>query len=457
MLIPYYRQSRKRERTISIDEQRRAVTRWARAADVQLGEEIVEQGVSGSKGWRDRELGRAIEVCERKEAQGIVVAWQDRLSRESSLGTAEVWEALDRAGARLVCAAEGLDTATGDHELLFAIKAALNRENWKRYRANWQDARRNAVERGVHVARARLGYRRDSQGALVVDGRRRRLVVDLFELRAGGGSWHELCLLLDRRAPRPDGGAWPRQTVQGMIRSRTYLGEGEAGSRHEALVSRELWEAANQRQGKVPRFSPAPRLLTGLVRCAGCSGTMSGSLSRGGRRREPYRFYRCRGRRASGICPAPATIGCAPLDEYVWALFLERVRDAEIAAESPGAVDDSAALLDALTLAESELALYRDESLISEIGVDAYRAGLAVRQRVVDERRAEYDTRAPSLGVLRVALLEIADTADTAERRLLIASIVEHVTVERHSGCPLGERVAVRWRGDPDTLRVAPT
>jgi hypothetical protein len=42
-------------------------------------------------------------------------SWQDRLSRENGRATAEVWEALDKAGARLVCAAEGLDTATGDH------------------------------------------------------------------------------------------------------------------------------------------------------------------------------------------------------------------------------------------------------------------------------------------------------------------------------------------------------
>ena len=158
-LIPYLRQSRAKERTISIEEQRRDIRAWATAAGVELGPEVIEQNVSGSTPWRDRDLDGAIDACERGEASGVIVAWQDRLSRENGRATAEVWEALGRAGARLVCAAEGLDTATGDHEMLFTIKAAIAREQWKRYRASWERAKRNAVARGVPSGRAPIGYR----------------------------------------------------------------------------------------------------------------------------------------------------------------------------------------------------------------------------------------------------------------------------------------------------------
>ena len=137
-LIPYLRQSRRKERTISIEEQRREIQHWAAANEVRLAPEVVEQGVSGSKNWRERALGEAVDACARGDAAGVIVAWQDRLSRENGLATAEVWEALDRAGARLVCAAEGLDTASGDQEMLFTIKAAIARDQWKRYRANWR-------------------------------------------------------------------------------------------------------------------------------------------------------------------------------------------------------------------------------------------------------------------------------------------------------------------------------
>jgi hypothetical protein len=46
--------------------------------------------------------------------------------------------ALETAGGRLICVGDGLDTATGDHEMLFTIKAAIARDQWKRHRANWE-------------------------------------------------------------------------------------------------------------------------------------------------------------------------------------------------------------------------------------------------------------------------------------------------------------------------------
>ena len=69
-LIPYLRQSRAKERAISIEEQRRDVHRWAEAAGVALAAEVAEQNVSGSKPWRERALGEAVDACERGEAAG---------------------------------------------------------------------------------------------------------------------------------------------------------------------------------------------------------------------------------------------------------------------------------------------------------------------------------------------------------------------------------------------------
>ena len=156
-LTPYLRQSRRKERTISIEELRGDCEAWATQNSEALADEIIEQGVSGSKSWRERGLGEAVAACARGEAAGIIVAWQDRLSRENGLGTAEVWEALEKAGARLVVANEGLDTASGDHEMIFSIKAAIARDQWKRHRANWERARRASVERKVFPGRTPIG------------------------------------------------------------------------------------------------------------------------------------------------------------------------------------------------------------------------------------------------------------------------------------------------------------
>ena len=119
-LIPYLRKSSREDPTESQARQRRAIQTWAASNDVTLAPEVWEPGVSGSTSWRERGLGAAIEACARGEAAGIVVEEQNRLSRENGLATAEVWDAMQQAGARLVCTAEGLDTANGDHEFSFA-------------------------------------------------------------------------------------------------------------------------------------------------------------------------------------------------------------------------------------------------------------------------------------------------------------------------------------------------
>jgi DNA invertase Pin-like site-specific DNA recombinase len=75
-----------------------------------------------------------------------------------------VWEPLEQAEARFVCAAEGIDTATGDHEMLFTIKAAIARDQWKRHRANWERARRSTVDRGGFPGKAATGYRQPGEG-----------------------------------------------------------------------------------------------------------------------------------------------------------------------------------------------------------------------------------------------------------------------------------------------------
>ena len=69
-LIPYMRQSRAKERTISIEEQRGDIQAWAERNGVPLAAEVVEQGVSGSKPWQDRALGEAVDACRRGGLRG---------------------------------------------------------------------------------------------------------------------------------------------------------------------------------------------------------------------------------------------------------------------------------------------------------------------------------------------------------------------------------------------------
>ncbi len=332
-LIPYIRQSQKKEQTISIDEQKRAITKWAEGAGVKLAPAVVEQGVSGSKSWRDRELGAAVAACENGEASGIIVAFQDRLSRENGLATAEVWEALERAGARLVCACEGLDTATGDHEMLFSIKAAIAREQWKRHRTNWTSAKHSAWERGVYVSSAPAGYGKDEDGKLIPDRNGHcKAVVTAFECYADGGSYGAAAKVLTDAGVATSHGrtTWTPTAARTVLANDVYLGVhgctcgcGQEKQGHPAIIERALWLRAQRKKGTVKKASKGDgegQMLGGLLKCASCGYGMScDSSTKGGR---VYRYWRCK---ANPACTAPALISDAKVAPYIVAAVLEHV------------------------------------------------------------------------------------------------------------------------------------
>lgn len=337
-LIPYGRKSSGEDDALSRSRQEGAIRRWAETHGIELAPMVWEAGVSGSKKWRDRGLGEALAAVERGEAAGIVVEEQSRLSREDMLATAEVWDAFQKADARLVCTAEGIDTASGDHELSFALRAALAREQWKQYARRMADVKRNRTERGIHIARTPIGYVKNPETKLLeIDPATAPAVRAAFEARADGASWEAVARLLDEATGR----TWSRRGAGKLIARRVYVGEVVNGDMvtpgaHEAIVDEPLWQAANARKGARAGRRSDRHLLAGLVRCGKCGKSMSVWY---GKNEPKYgsrqRRYRC-GNRA---CSRPyVSVNAEPLErwtvETLWTLLGSRV-----AGDEPDAVD----------------------------------------------------------------------------------------------------------------------
>ena len=454
-LIPYYRQSRRKERTISIEEQRREVERWATEHGVPLAPEVVEQGVSGSKSWRERGLGVAVDASARGEAAGIIVAWQDRLSRENGLATAEVWEALERAGARLVCAGEGLDTAAGDQELTFAIKAAIARDQWKRHRANWENARRNAIERGVFTGRAPFGYRSRRGQPLQVVRRDAAKVRAAFEARAAG----EAMTSIARRF------GWSHSTCRQMLACETYLGIAAHGGfrnehAHEPIVDRALFDAVQGSRTTQPVASgetTKDRLLVGIARCAGCGHTLR--VVRRPRADGTYAVsYFCKNA-ATKACTERAFVHADRLDEHVCGWF-ERALLA-----APRVVDVVEATRDLQEAQNALEKLRRDLSAYLELVIDdpaVFQRGLDVRQ----ERVAEAEEQVRHLSAHRArmpvggSLAKLWADFGPLERRQVLGGFLDRVVVSLGASSDLEGHVEIVWADgtvadDEEALRVA--
>jgi DNA invertase Pin-like site-specific DNA recombinase len=441
-LIPYLRQSRAKERTISIEEQRRDVRSWAQAAGVPLAPEVIEQNVSGSKPWRERALGEAVDACERGDAAGIVVAWQDRLSRENGRATAEVWEALERAGARLVCAAEGLDTASGDHEMLFTIKAAIAREQWKRYRANWERARRSSIEKGVPTGKAATGYRKRQGEGLEVAPHEARKVEQAFQLRAAGVPFAEI----GRRL------GWGHSTTRQILANEVYLGVTRHGAfrkegAHPAIVSRELFDAvqASRTVQAVPvGDTTRDRSLIGLARCAGCGKTLK--VVRRKRADGTYVVsYFCKNA-ATDPCPERAFVHADQLEAFVSDWFEGTLADVPRMVDVVAAGRDLQAAQVELDKRKRELASYVETA--DAMDAVLFRHGLEARQGRVTE--AEERVRHLSASLTRIpaggSLAALWDGFDALERRTALAGFLDRIEIARGASSDLAGHVRIHWQ-----------
>jgi DNA invertase Pin-like site-specific DNA recombinase len=459
-LIPYLRQSRTKEQSISIGDQRTAIQRWAEAAGVKLAAEIVEESVSGSKPWRERELGQAMKTVEAGQAAGLIVAYQDRLSRENGIATAEVWEALANADARLVCAAEGTNyrpSEDHDGEMLYTIKSAIARHQWQRHRLNWSNARRSAIERGVKPGPCPAGYARAEGGRLEPNGDA-DAIREAFRLRAETkAGWHHLARYLTAQGVTSARGGteWSASAAQRLISCRVYLGEIKSGefvnpAAHPALVD----ETTFRRAGRtIPngsyRRGDGPLLGGGLCRCGTCGSALVRSVSKG------WEHLRCSG----GTLPGPhACCSLAALEPYLIS---------EALARHPGWLTNLNQEVDPgldIAVRDAEAALAEVEALQGTVRPAAYAVALSEAQDTLEAAQQASAEAAPTGAPVWAAVdpREMLFEEDPAEdvlgqplhpgrliardvptARQFLREMLGEVVVKPGSGVPVEERVTL--------------
>jgi DNA invertase Pin-like site-specific DNA recombinase len=451
-LIGYIRVSRVGGREgdsfISPDVQREQIAALAVARGHDVIEWIEDLDEPGTKYDRPG-FQRALEMVESGAADGIAAAKLDRFAR-SVIDGRRALQRLRDAGGSLVLVAESLDTTTPMGKAMFTILLAFAELEVDRIRESWQVARTKARERGVRANVVPFGYRLDARGKMIPDSKTCKIALRIFERRAAGENWRAIARWLDEVAPRPNGGAWPRTTVSSMVKRRVYLGEGEGGARHKAIVPRATWEAAQKEPRSVPRYTATPRLLTGIIYCSGCGVKMEASrVAKGGR----SAYYKCRGTSAKGVCQAQAHVSADAADEFVEnALrdvfgWFESIEITVETTERGLSADDLAANLQ---LAEDELAAFLDLPAAG-VAKDVWVAAVAKRQAAIDEARDNLraaESRSP-LKTARFQLLDAWSDLPVEEKRKVVIGWIERVEVgqSKRGTVPLEDRLRIVWSG----------
>jgi DNA invertase Pin-like site-specific DNA recombinase len=425
---------RKGERFISPAVQRELIESWAtmRGARVlEIFEELDQSGVRADRPLLEKALRRV----ESGISDGIVVSKVDRFGRSLLSGLAAI-ERVRVAGGRFVAVEDGLDTSTDSGRLVVRILLSLGEWESERLGASWRQAHARAVRRGVYSGSGTpVGYRRTRSSRLRPDPVTGDRIAEVFRRRANGETAASLARWLEAQGVRTARGSpsWTSSAMGRLLRNRVYLGEVRYGSHvneraHPALVDAATWQAAQYPRRAVVSYEPEPALLAGLVRCAGCSMTMSGVWARY-RQKEWETVYRCDGHSAAGRCAAPASICAAYLEPYVEECVFDllrrrRAQPAVDLAQAERAVDTASAAL----------TRYRDsDQVLAGLGVDAYVAGLAARGervrrarlRLAALRDAHFVYTLPPVSELERRWIDMSDH----ERRAVIAQVLDCVFV----------------------------
>ena len=463
---------------ISPGEQKERVRAWAKAQGHRIAKWHEDLDQPGSRSNRPG-LNAAMERIESGSTGGLVVARLDRFGR-SVQDSANLLARIRAADGVLCTVAEGIDTSGYMGKFLADLFAALGELELARIRENWDAARKSAVARGIHVSgKVPTGYRRDEDRVLEPDPEVGPVIHELFRRRATGISWAQLARFLEEeKVVTPwDNEHWTVASVSTIIRNRVYLGEARAGKivnpdAHEAIVTLAEWQAANKARGVHPgRSGKGTGLLSGVLRCGGCSYAMKPKMGRT-RHGKDFLEYGCKPDKAGGRCPAPASVKASVIEPFVLAHLFSFAKNAIAYTREEDGSD-----LDAeIATAEAERDAALDERLAKALGgpqSEVYLRTVESRQARVDallEERAERDQeRGPAQ--IEADLENAWDDLTLEDQRRVLHSVFDSVFVWRTSDggrngrMPIeqrarlflaGEGPPVPIRGQRGTIRTLP-
>ncbi len=439
----YVRVSRVGGRTgdsfISPGEQKERVRAWAKSQGHSIAKWHEDLDQPGSKADRPG-LIAAMDRIESGKTGGLVVARLDRFGR-SVQDTANLLARIRAADGILCTVAEGIDTSGYMGKFLANLFTVLAELELDRIRENWNTARRSAVERGIHVSgKVPTGYVRNADRILEPDPQTAPVVHELFVRRAAEVSWAQLARFLEEKGVITpwDNANWTVASVASIVRNRVYLGEARAGSivkpdAHEAIVTLAEWNAANRARGVAPgRSGKGTGMLSGLLRCGGCSYAMKPKMGRT-RHGKDFLEYGCKPDKAGGRCPAPAAVKASVIEPFVVPQLFAFAKSATARTRE----DEEGTNLDAeIAAAEAERDAALDERLAQALGgpqSEAYLRTVESRQQRVDallEERAERDSgREPA--EVEADLESVWEDLTLEDRRRILHSVFDSVFVWR--------------------------
>jgi site-specific DNA recombinase len=213
---------------VSLAVQRAKLEAYAALYNLELVEIVEDAGVS-AKSLDRPGLRRALGRLDRGEADGLVIAKLDRLSR--SVGD---WDTLirdyfgERAGKQLWSVQDAIDTRTAAGRLVLNVLMSVAQWERETIAERTRDALRYKMSRGERCGSLRFGYDLAEDGVTLVPNLdEQRTLALMRRLKAEGLSLRRIAGELDRLGIRPKEGkpTWDHVVVSRLLKREVHHDE----------------------------------------------------------------------------------------------------------------------------------------------------------------------------------------------------------------------------------------
>lgn len=428
--VAYYRISDDPEHDeLGVRRQQRNVRLKAERERIHLVAEYLDDDRSAYTSKRRPGYEAFLEHASRVD---VAMAWHpDRMTRGNLIEVERLIVAMggDDGTPIVTCETGDYDVSTPHGRMIARITGSVARyESEHKSRRITEKMAELAREGKVKGGRRPFGY--DDDG-VTVDEDEAAIIREMVRRVLGGATIRELAADLNERDVKTAGGkAWHPHALKAILVGkrivglRTYKGEVVAKAQWPAIISADEHAAVVAMlatRTPVGRRGRTPWLLTGLLRCEVCDGPLSSNTTTSGARK-----YTCR--------KAPGYKGCGRLTIAAPAVEdrlgeLVELRLVDLDGRSVDVDDGSDDRAELASIAADRIAVA--ESGLSLAAKAAEHAALDRRQAAVDGRLAAAVRQTSPLAFIVAEGYQGRTWAslETAERRVVLGALVDHVTI----------------------------
>lgn len=250
---------------------------------------------SATQASKERRVLQQILTCiQEQEPDAIYVHEQSRLTRGDELEVALLLRELKERGLKIIINGVIRDLNSIDERFMVGIQSLVDRTESERIKERHLRGKREKAKQGKkNSGFAPYGYynpahRNPNRGTLQIVEEEAFVVRRVFDYAVKGLSNREISRRLNSAGiPAPRGNKWGKTTIHNILNNLAYIGihasnvwVAESGSRtfrlnlsnpnaiivenaHEAIVSREVWDAVQSRPK--PLRTGKPNMLTGML------------------------------------------------------------------------------------------------------------------------------------------------------------------------------------------------